>query len=724
MAHTKFKNHGVLALFSATLFISAALMFSFQLMIGKMLLPIVGGASSAWMVALTFFQVMLLVGYYVSHLLSRFTPLRQAVIYVGMICAGSLFLPVTLNNSAAFIGDVPGPLGVLALLTAAVAVPFIAISATSSTLQRLFTVTDHPASDNPYFLYVASNFGSFAGLLLYPLVIERQLGLKLQSVYWLFGYLLLLAAAGLCLLASRSQQKTEEKKAPAEDAPVAWRQRIKWITLAFVPSCLMMGLTSYVSTEIFSMPLLWVIPLGLYLLTFIVAFSDRKLVSMGWLAKAQPAAVVLSVSPALLYTPNSPYGIVQVIGNQALVFVFVSLMCHTSLAKARPANNQRDLTLFYLLLAVGGALGGIVSVFIIPLVLKIAVEYPVILVASCLLNPDYRFRRWDLLIAAFAGAVLTVKLVSQEHFVDLVKLIATLGPLIIVVSLLALHPRAAFVGCGLLTMVMIHNNMAGAVYEGRNFYGVLKIYDREMTIGNKKEKIRFMMNGTTTHGKQSLEPGMEQEATAYYTKDGPLGEVFSVFKPKTVAAVGLGAGTVACYGTPETNITFFEINPLVQMAAEKYFTFLSKCGTGKKPEVILGDGRLVMARMKQKYDLVILDAFSSDAVPTHLMTKEAVAMYVEHLADNGVLLFHVSNQHFFLGFPIVAEADRLGLASRLVAYAPAENPYADKSLWVAVARDDAVLGQLGKLAWSRLSASANVKPWTDDHTDLLSVLYR
>ena len=719
----KYKNFSVLILFSLTLFLSAALMFSLQPMIGKMLLPIVGGSPSGWMVALAFFQIMLLVGYYISHLLSRLSPFRQAVVYLGLICVGYLFLPVSMSRATLFVGAIPGPIEVLLLLTAMVAVPFVALSATSSTLQRLFMITDHPASGSPYFLYVASNLGSLGGLFLYPLYIEPSFGLKGQSGYWLLAYSLLIVAIMGCLLATRQnagRQKPERKKAAEKEPPLNWRQNLTWIALSFVPASLMMGLTSYISAEIVSMPLLWVIPLGLYLAAFIIAFSNTKIVSLEWLSRVQPTLVVASILVIFVVPPHT-FTLYDISSFHATAFTIISLMCLVALSELRPVNSERDLTLFYLMLAIGGALAGIFNALVVPLVLRSALEYPLILIASCFLNPHFRFRKSDVLF--LAGILLVFAAMRYGYVPDMFILGVTI-PLYVVV-IVSGDPRIILAACSFVAMTSLQNKAASIVYQDRGFFGVLKIVDDTKYLNNGK-KVRILYNGTTIHGMQYMDTAAQTEPTSYYTRKGPLGEVFSTLQPKRVAAVGLGAGTIACYGSPENNITFFEINAQDQLAAEKYFSFLDKCGTGPKPQIILGDARLSLDRMKdQKYDLIILDAFSGDAVPTHLLTKEATKMYLDHLTEHGVVLFHISNKHFRLQYPLAAISNELDLHNRYVSYDPKRESdlFALASVWVALSRDETALGKLSRLPWQPLPTTDVGLPWTDDYTNLLSVMH-
>jgi spermidine synthase len=714
------KNHFILAVFSATLFLSAALMFSFQPMIGKMLLPIVGGAPSGWMVALAFFQVVLLAGYYAAHLLSRQSPRRQAVAYLALLALGSLFLPVTLAKSAGLMGPLPGPFDTLLLLTRTIAVPFLALSATSSTLQRLFTATGHTAAGNPYFLYVSSNIGSFAGLFLYPFVIEPGLRLSTQSACWLFGYLFLIVLAGLCVIQAPKRADAAPRVAAAP--PVPLRQRLRWITLAFVPSGLMMGLTFYATTQIVSMPLLWVIPLGLYLLTFIVAFSNRNIVSLDWLARAQTVVVPLGI--ATIYPQlTAPVDRIGLFALHCAIFTVVALMSHLMLARSKPVDSARHLTLFYLMLAAGGALGGVLVAFVAPAIFDSAAEYPILLIAACFLNPSFRFRRFDAAVLAVAALLLLLALVQPASIAGVVGIMKAASVPIVLFTLFAVHPRAAIIGCAVVAFAAVQSVTQFSVYEGRNFYGISKVYDVKKTIDGEEESIRFLSNGTIVHGGQSLARGRETTITSYYTKDGPLGDVFKALNPKDIAVVGLGTGTISCYGTPSNKITFFEINPQVAMAAKKYFTFLSKCSGGDKPEIVMGDARLSLSGIHDRtFDLIILDAFASDAVPTHLMTKEAIAMYFDRLTENGIVLFHISNLHFSLGTPLVAEADALGVASRFISYTPASNPYAEQSTWVAMARSEDALRKLSGLPWQEYK-SDGVAPWTDDYDDLISIMH-
>ena len=382
-------SNNVLVLFSFTLFLSAALMFGLQPMVGKMLLPIVGGTPSGWIVAMAFFQIMLLVGYLLAHGLSCYEPRMMGLQYLLCLGIGAFFLPTHLAGHADMLSPTPMAYDVFLLLMVSVAVPFIALSATASTLQKLFTTTGHASAKDPYFLYAASNCGSFAGLLLYPFLVEPNSTLTGQSNGWFAGYVLLMGLVVKCLLVSKNKtipQKISAKKFTA----IHWSKRLEWICLAFVPSGLPLAVTLHITTDIFSVPLLWVIPLGVYLLTFIIAFSKKELVSYKKIMLAQPVAVAVVIALMFLATPLMNFSWYAMGLNLAGMAV-VALMCHMRLARSRPVDeDQRHLTDFYLMMSLGGALGGVLGAFVAPAIFNSLIEYPILLLASCLLNENVR----------------------------------------------------------------------------------------------------------------------------------------------------------------------------------------------------------------------------------------------------------------------------------------------------------------------------------------------
>ncbi len=723
-------GNATLILFSLTLFLSAALMFGLQPMIGKMLLPIVGGTPSGWIVAMAFFQVMLLAGYFLAHALSRFEPRVQGLLYIACLGVGIFFLPSNLAAHTALIGETPMAFDTFKLLTAVVAVPFIALSATASTLQRLFTTTDHKSAQDPYFLYAASNLGSFAGLLLYPFLVEPQLTLTAQSQGWLAGYILLIGLTALCLLLAKNktpQQKTALKPL----TPLSWEKRLEWIGLSFLPSGLLLAVTTHITTDILSVPLLWVIPLSIYLLTFVIAFSRKTIVSYDWIMKIQPIAAGVSIAFALLVA--GPLGVTwYALGVNLAGFAVVALMCHMRLARSRPVDDPRHLTEFYLMLAIGGALGGILNAFVVPVIFDRLVEYPLMLVASAFFNENIRKKFTSRHARIFIAGTILATILAIMYKQGAVTYIEQNVLMILVFVMLTIHPKALLtLGSLSFFVVSLYLWLYPAVLTTRNFYGVIRVYDQMFNLGPQVlVKMRLMQNGTTLHGTQMLDKEYETTPTTYYTREGPLGDIISVFKPKTIASVGLGTGTTNCYSNPERKITFFDINPDVVKIAKEQFTYLSKCGGGM-PRIILGDARLELKKLEnEKFDLIILDAFSSDNIPTHLLTKEAIEVYLQRLTPGGIILFHISNRHFILDGPIAAAGKLLGLRNAVIIQDKVVHSYAATSRWMVLTRPRVDLEPLNKYGWKVIDLDPKydlpeeyLKPWTDDYTDLLSVVH-
>lgn len=707
-----------LSLFALTLFLSAALMFALQPMLGRMLLPLAGGTPSGWIVALAFFQVMLLAGYLLAHLLSRFEPRVQCLLYLACLAAGVFFLPPGLSVFAA--GQTPGPVQVFLMLAAAAAAPFIALSAGASSLQRLFAATGHPSASDPYFLYAASNLGSFAGLLLYPFLIEPLSTLTGQSRGWSIGYLLLIAAAALCLLRS---WKSAPGLTPAAEpaAPAGRRERLEWFTLALLPSALLLGVTAHITTDVSSAPFIWVLPLGVYLLTYAAAFAKRPPVPYGPLLKIQPPAAAVILVFTLL--AKNAMGIWPETAAHLAAFAVAALMCHMRLARGRPAGRPGRLTAFYLMIAAGGAAGGLLGAFIAPLCFTSPAEYPLLMLASVLLNQDIgtRLSRRYLspMIAAYALMLLLFPLCAWKGTPP-----AVFGVLLAaIIGLLTLHPKAALAG-GLLLfgIVLREGRLHPDVLATRNFYGIIRVFDRtERPADGKKLTVRYMQHGRTLHGSQILDGAWEKVPTSYFTREGPLNDALSLVKPESIAAVGLGPGTLNCYAGPGRTITFFELDPAVVKAAKEAFTYLSKCGNGM-PRIVTGDARLELRREEGRFDMLILDAFSSDTVPTHLLTREALGIYLRRLGPDGVILLHVSNKYFRLEIPVAATAGTLGL--RNFAAAPRFLPqfYARPSRWIALARSEGTLLPLARAGWKPVAPPPGTKPWTDDYADLLGSL--
>lgn len=724
MASTSKKTHLIqVSLFSLTLFVSAALMFSLQPMVGKMLLPIVGGTPSGWIVAMAFFQVMLLAGYFVAHVLSRFTPRIQGIIYILCLCFGLIFLPIILSGHTGLLSATPMAFDVFLLLSIVVSVPFVALSATASTLQRLFTTTGHASAKDPYFLYTASNIGSLGGLLSYPLYIESYAALTVQSQGWKFGYILLIALAAACLFFS-GKSTAAPKKLQKSTTAASWKQRLEWISLSFIPSALLLAVTAHITTDIISVPLLWVLPLSFYLLTFVIAFSKKLLINYKDVLTFQPAAVTVAVTISLtIMASGSLAPSWFALGFHLIAFSIVALMCHMRLARTRPADASAHLTDFYLMIALGGALGGIAAAFIAPAIFNNPIEYTLLMVASCLLNDNIRSKFSSPYVETFIAGTVLLLITTCLQFFDILSPAARNILLMLVFILLTHHPRMTLIiGIAAFLGVSAYIWQQHSVLTERNFYGVIKVHDKKSVAIGKVISTRYMQHGTTLHGFQVMDDVYETTPTAYYTRKGPLGDVFSLIRPKSVAVIGLGTGTINCYATPDRKMTFFEIDPAVIKIAQKYFTFLSRCSS-QPPEIIQGDARLELKELKdKKFDLIILDAFSSDMIPTHLMTKEAIEIYLQRLKPRGVLLFHISNRYFSMEGPLMAAAASLGLDSLHVIRSKTPDFYAMTSHWLIMARPDITLAPLSKAGWKPADPKHKAKLWTDDYTDLMGVL--
>jgi spermidine synthase len=736
-----------LALFSFTLFISAALMFAVQPMIGKMLLPLIGGTPAGWIVAMAFFQLMLLAGYFFAHVLSLATPRRHGLFYILALLVGMWFLPLHLSDS--LNEKLPISLEILRLLSMTIAVPFIALSATSSTIQRLFTETGHPSASDPYFLYAASNLGSFAGLFAYPLLAEPLMGIAAQTYAWEAGFVTLMALATGCLVFAHAAQKgTTAAPQPLSkdtaETKITGSQRLWWVLLAFIPSSLLSGVTTHISTDIFSAPMIWVLPLGAYLLTFVIAFSRKTIVSLSTLTQLQ--LLVIPFALGLLITGN----LMMRLSWTALLFhIFafgvVALLCHTLLAAKRPENSRKHLTEFYLMMSIGGALGGVLNAFVIPYTLDRLIEYPLLMILSLLINPSLRDKGGKM-----AKALVGISLVCVGVYYAFTQTIAptvyansfsTTTPQMIIADIamaimfvvMASNARSAITGCMALFLVCEFIIPKNVLLTERNFFGTITISDHPMQIDGKNYTARYMHHGTTVHGTQILEKPYNTTPTSYFTEIGPLGNAFQVYQPKKIAVIGLGVGTMNCYSTPDSEMTFIEIDQGVVDTARSHFTFLSDCTGKTPPKIIVGDGRIELQKLDDTFDMIIIDAFSSDTIPIHLITTDALTGYFEKLADNGLIVMNVSNRYFNLGPILARNADEIGGYSRtrIHHFESAENsdeinrlyPFASSSFWVVMSKKRETLLPLRELDWVELASDRNLRPWSDDYTSPMRMLF-
>jgi hypothetical protein len=734
------------ALFAAALMLGAALIFWAELLSSRLLLPLLGGSASVWNTALVFFQVALLAGYLYAHASARWGRSRYAVLlHPALLAAAAVFLPITAAHLPPPAGGANPIVWQLSALALMVGAPFVVLAGTASLLQSWFARLEGPDARDPYFLYAASNLGSLAALVSYPTLIEPNLRLVSQSGLWTAGYLalaaLVLACAVAVILARRTAQPAEPKDAADPTSTSAdWLLRARWLVLAFVPSSLLLGVTSHLTMNIAAAPLFWVIPLALYLLSFVIAFQTLVPVPERWTSWLQ---AVLMAALALTFLTGESGPSIPLFALNLAAFLATALLCHQILARLRPPPAR--LTEFYLFVALGGALGGVFNALIAPVVFSRVVEYPLILVLACMLRPGALPTRkaWpaalldSVLPALLLGGILALMDVAKLDFTDLngpAQIIILVGGLLVFAVQARPLRFALAVGALILAGAGTNGEFGPELAHARNFYGIIRV-DNHAT-----PPMRVLINGTIDHGAQSLDPARRLQPLSYYHPAGPLGQLFAHIGggplTQSVAVVGLGAGTVACYAHAGEHWTFFEINPAVVAIAENpaLFTFLRDCPA--KPNVVLGDARLSLQRQPNgAFGVIILDAFSSDAIPTHLITREAMQLYLAKLKPGGLVVFHISNQFLDLAPVVEGIAHAQGLTARLFAdptainadsgSATASTDYEDASDWVVVARTPADLAPIaGDKRWRDLSPSSAAHVWTDDYSDVFDAFVR
>lgn len=731
----KSKTYLAPLLFSLTLFTSAGLLFWIQPLIGKTLLPLLGGSPAVWNTCLLFFQSMLLIGYLYALASSRWLSLRsQAVVHVLLILSIALYLFLHPVHASTPTAAQPGnpTLWLLGTLLFSVGLPFFIISATSPLLQSWFSTSQHQLAIDPYFLFAASNAGSLIALVAFPLVLEPSLDLKAQYRLWHVGFAVLVTLT--CAIALRALANTSREPKPnkAENHPnnnLTVRRRLRWLALSFAPSSLMLGVTTYITTDLAAVPLLWIIPLALYLLTFVLAFTRKQFI---------PATVMnrLLVITALVVTLILASGATEptwalILANLGFFFV-AALTCHKQLADDRPAVTH--LAEYYLWIAIGGALGSVFNVLIAPLLFTSVVEYPLAIVIACLLQrsePRVRGRNYLDAVYPFGLYILTIGLTILVFYLRMssstIRGLIVVGiPLILINHFFRERPARFALG---LAAVML----AGIYYSGqtnrtlhvvRNFFGTTRVTT------DPTGRINSLYSGNTVHGSQFVDRSRHCEPLSYHHENGPLGQVMAVFNAAPanprVAVIGLGAGAMAAYSKPSQEWTFYEINPDVINIARnsQYFSYLQDCANGSL-NIVEGDARLNLQNAEEGYyGLIVLDAFSSDAIPVHLVTQQALDLYLAKLAQGGMLAFHISNRSLNLK-PILAD---LAESRKLICIGfddlkPGSFEGKDPSQWVVMARSTPEISNLSiNSQWQRLKGREGVRVWSDDFSNVLRAI--
>jgi len=712
----------VILLYAVTLFVSATLVFAVQPLFTKMVLPLLGGTPAVWTTAMMFFQGLLLLGYAFAHALDRLAPgRRQALIQLAALGAGALVLPIAIGDAWRPPADADPIFWLLAFLATSVGLPFFALSATAPLLQRWFAASGHARAADPYPLYGASNAGSLLALVLYPLAAEPLLRLGEQSLVWSGGYALLIALTAACALTlPRRARSCAAAPAPPRTA-LPWALRLRWGALAFAPSTLLLGVTTFLTTDIAAVPLFWVVPLALYLLTFIIAFARTPIVPHAIVVRAQPWFALPLV---LVLFWGSSTGLIEFYPVHLATFFVTALVCHGELARTRPAVEH--LTAFYLWLSIGGLLGGVFNALVAPYVFTQVIEYPLAVAVALALRPTDAPRRplaVDLGYALILPAVLFL-LAQIEGSTEIAAGLVLIGVLSAAIALALIAFRAqplrlgVTTGLALMVGVFFVHDQGGTLARSRNFFGTVAVVDDGL--------YRLLMHGTTVHGVQGRDGVERLEPLAYFTREGPLGHVFAALKERLggarIAVTGLGAGAIACYAEPGQSWTFYEIDPTVVAIARdpRYFTLLRDCAP--EARIVLGDARLTLAEAPDAhYRLIVLDAFSSDSVPVHLINREAVRLYLAKLEAGGVLVFNITNRYLDL-VPVVAalanDAGLIGYVRGDQAVEPERHRYS--SGWVVLGRSIVdVAGFAADPRWVALAAVRHGRLWTDDFSNVI-----
>ncbi len=718
-------------LFVVAVFVNAVLLFSVEPMFSKLLLPYLGGAPSVWNTCLVFFQAALLAGYCYAHFSTRLLgPRLHPPAHIGLLVLSSLALPLQLRMHGEPPVGALGILWILALLLVSLGPTFVMLASGALVAQRWLADSGHPQAENPYFLYAASNVGSLIALLSYPLVIEFWLPLSTQRAVWSAAYCALIVIVALCAWAATKGGHKERPGASASAISqyvVRPAERARWVLYAAVPSSLLVAVTTYLSTDVAAVPLLWVLPLAAYLLTFALVFATRPVLQPSWMLKAETYLLVIAAIPLLwdFRVPELPGVALQL----SLLFV-VAMVCHAELVRVRPPPEH--VTEFFVWVSVGGLIGGIFTALVAPVLFDTVLEYPVVLTLAALLRPESnstpRARSLDFILALLVGGAI---IFLRRHAwasapLDLMPVTICVG---IVLFSFRNRPLRFALALGLL-FIAGHTGAATGemkqLYVQRSFFGVYRV--EENAAGNE----RTLSHGTTIHGAQSQIAGQRLVPLTYYHPSGPAGDVFTLtaagqLPQRRAAIVGLGTGALACYGRKGEQWTFYEIDPLVASIARDpaLFTFLRDCPPSV--DIVLGDARLMIAHAdRRQYDILVLDAFSSDAIPLHLLTREALRQYVAVTAPGGVIAIHISNRHLDLE-PVISE---LALDGDLVARIR-RDPGAPQgsggtgqypSNWVVLSRADEDLGKIGTDSrWKRLRRRGDLTVWTDDFSNILRV---
>ena len=716
-------GHAILLICGFTIFLGAALLFLLQLVFARLALPLLGGAPAVWNTAMVFYQAVLLAGYGYAHWMGRRgVSWRHLAIHAVVLLLPFAVLPFGIGSSWQVPPEgspIPWLLGLLAI---SVGAPFFALSTTSPLLQRWFSATGHTSARDPYFLYAASNAGSLAALLSYPLLIEPHTRIRDQAMAWAAAFALLGLLSILCgVLSKRGSSMPAGEAAAHENVGITGSRRLRWLLCAAVPSSLMLSVTTYISSEIAAVPLLWVIPLALYLLTFILVFSKGR-----WLGGSARARILAPavVAVVMVLAMGSTTPMVLLVSLHLGCFFIAALACHGRLAEDRP--DSRRLTEFYLWMSLGGVIGGAFNALLAPVIFTSLAEYPLMLLAACwLVLPEGKSPPRHLIFALLPAAVaagIALGYPDGEGNPALRQILVFGIPSLLCFAMS--RDRNRFVAAIAALLVVAHllpGREMRSLHATRSFFGIHRV-----TMDSKRE-FHYLFHGKTVHGLQSLDRARRRVPLGYYHPKGPLGDVFASRADGPVAAVGMGTGAVAAYGKTGQEFVFYEIDPEVKAIAtdSRYFSYLADSPADLR--VVIGDARLKLATAPDgHYDLIVLDAYGSDSVPVHLLTREALQLYLRKLAPGGVIAFHVSNLHLDLRPVVATLAEDAGLDCIFREDADFPEEGAAKGHWpsrwavMSLPGDLQMPGPPGR--WEHLDTNPRLPVWTDDHSSILPLL--
>ncbi len=701
--------------FAATLFLSAFLIFAVQPMTSKMLLPLLGGSPSVWNTAMVFFQAMLLAGYAYAHFIAKYLSLKaQAALHLVLLCAFTLLLPLALPSDT--MPPAEGNLAIwqLGVMLACIGGPFFILAASAPLFQHWFASSGHKDAQNPYFLYAVSNIGSMMALISYPVIFEPLMTLHEVARVWFAGYAALGALVLACGILVRNGVKPVIN---ADSTHVTGRARVAWIVLSFVPSSLMLGVTTMITTDLASTPLFWIIPLALYLGTFIIAFANKPIIGVA--VTRELTAYTLCIVILLFMLSGFIVLKTPMIAVHLLAFFLCALLCHSELAQSKPSATH--LTEFFLTISFGGVLGGIFNALIAPQIFTSPLEYPISLAVVGFIIWSNQSGRLNISLAA-AGVVLCLgTYLIKDNFIQ------TIGCIAIFVFLLAIvQKRGAFAVTCLAALLCFQSSIWSSdktlIARDRNYFGTIKVFEQN--------GIHFFYHGTTIHGAQFQNDKDRLTPLTYYSPDGPAKDIFDQLARRkgqqSVGAIGLGVGSIACYKAPGRHFDFYEIDKDVVKFAQdtRYFSYLSECNSPY--DIILGDGRLKIAQADKKYDLIYLDAFSSDNIPVHLMTKEAFAIYLSKLKPDGFIAMNISNRFLDLRPVLTAIANNIGVTVYFKVSRPVSKKddvselYTNSVYAVMIPNHEPAASFNKKAGWIPPQQARTARPWTDDYANIIA----